>query len=198
MSIEKLKNLILKNKAFQLLFLTVHILLAIRLLTGDPNSAYSEKNYGKKPESQLTFEKKAKEIEYLYRSFRGATREAEKASTKKTEFWEHDVPGMKVEGWKCKNLDAVAPKIIKRHNWGRGIGYVVDCEDFDSVDIIEAFGRGKFTLWIPDTALNIPEKIYNGDVIHFSGQVTSASSLGLVKGHAKFNMNIRVTQFSIN
>ena len=114
---------------------------------------------------------------------------------KERQFW-NQISSMRVENWRCKFLDSVAPwnsesHIIKNQ-------YVLNCKDVDARDNVEAFARGKFMLWIPDQLPGIPNKIYDRDVIEFSGVVKSGSSSGLVEGFAAYELIVNVTKISVS
>ena len=169
--------------------------LIVGIILGACDSKSVENIKSSKSEEQRLFEAKARDISWYRIDAKGGSRESEEGYIKEMQFW-NQVSAMRVENWRCKFFDSVAPwksesHIIKNQ-------YVLDCKDVDAKDSVEAFGRGKFMLWIPDQLHGIPNKIYDGDVIEWSGVVKRGSSFGLVKGFVVYELIVEVTKFGIS
>ncbi len=140
-----------------------------------------------KAPSQVQFEGKAMSIVAANTNAINGTRESEIAYQAYREFWS-GISGMKVDEWRCRYVEGLV--------WeSRGdANPTVRCVNPRHMDSASAFMDGEYFLKFKLAA--VPNKIYKGDLITFSGIITRGESTGYVPNNTNYSLHIDVVYAS--
>jgi hypothetical protein len=141
-----------------------------------------------KDQSQLAFEARAMPIVKANTQKTLGTRESEEAFQKSNEFWK-SVAGMEVKNWKCRYVESFPWEPRGDSN------PEIRCVNPNDKDSLSAFNNGKYILKI--MASSFPQKIYNGDLITFSGTSTGGDSTGYVQNKTNYDIFVNVSSISV-
>jgi hypothetical protein len=141
-----------------------------------------------KDQSQLAFEARAMPISKAKHQAALGTREREEASQQSDEFWK-SVAGMEVKNWKCRYL--------QNFPWESGgdSNPELQCTNPNDIDTGSSWQNGRYTLRI--MAATFPQKIYNGDLIIFSGRTTRGYSNGYIPNKTNYDLFVDVSSISV-